>query len=106
MRQVDRMNTLIQNLVMISRSQENEEKADMIDSDLTKAVKETADTFMPVAAQDEKEIEKIIPEGIRMKADESQIRQLASLLLDNAIKYCDQKGKITIEQINKAFYNK
>jgi two-component system, OmpR family, sensor histidine kinase CiaH len=101
MRQVDRMNTLIQNLVMISRSQENEEKADMIDSDLTKAVKETADTFMPVAAQDEKEIEKIIPEGIRMKADESQIRQLASLLLDNAIKYCDQKGKITIELSQK-----
>lgn len=94
LRQVDRMNGLIQNLVMITRAQEKE-TAERIPTDVSKTVNETVDTYVPVAEQDEKKMERNIPDGITMKAVDSEIRQLVTLLLDNAIKYCDEKGTIT-----------
>ena len=57
-------------------------------------MKDTADTFAPVATQDGKELVQEIEENVRLVADEAAIRQLASLLLDNAIKYCDDGGKV------------
>ena len=35
-----------------------------------------------------------IEEGLMLNGDEAQIRQLISLLLDNAVKYSDENGKI------------
>ena len=40
-------------------------------------------------------------DGIVMKAQEGQIKQLASLLIDNAIKYCDDKGTIHVSLSKK-----
>ncbi len=96
MRQIDRLNGLIQNLVMISRSAEQNDDAIVTDVDFTKIADETAETFTPVATQDGKRFEKQIGENIRMRGDESQLRQLISLLLDNAIKYCDDDGLVRI----------
>ena len=100
LRQVDRMNALIQNLVMITRAQENE-KSVREEMDISAAVKETAETYLPVAQQDGKLLEQEIPEGIRMKASDAEIRQLATLLLDNAIKYCDEGGTIRVSLARK-----
>jgi signal transduction histidine kinase len=95
MRQVDRMSGLIQNLVMISRAREKEKTAWIV-TDATKAVRETADTFSPVAKQDGKKLEIRADENVKMIASESDIRQLTSLLVDNAIKYCDKDGSIEV----------
>ena len=96
MRQLDRLSVLIQNLVLIARSAEQANDAVLSDTDVTKILSETAASFRPVAEQDGKTFEIHIPDGIRMRAEESQLRQLASLLIDNAIKYCDADGTITV----------
>lgn len=96
MRQLDRLSVLIQNLVLISRSAEQANDAVLTDTDVSKVLSETAAAFRPVAEQDGKIFEIHIPDGIRMRADESQLRQLVSLLIDNAIKYCDEDGTITV----------
>lgn len=96
MRQVDRMTGLIQNLVMITRAQERDDKQNRVETDISKAVQETIHTFAPVASQDGKTIETEIPDGLFMSAEEGQIRQLVSLLVDNAIKYCDAGGTIRV----------
>ena len=96
MRQVDRMTGLIQNLVLISRAAEQEDGSERTMTDLSAAVTETVDTFSPIALQEGKELKKSINPGIKMEADGSQIRQLASLLTDNAIKYCDDAGTIEV----------
>ncbi len=96
MRQVDRMTGLIQNLVMITRAQEQDNKQDRVETDISKAVQETVHTFAPVATQDGKKLETDIPDGLSMLAEEGQIRQLVSLLVDNAIKYCDADGTIRV----------
>lgn len=95
LRQVDRLNGLIQNLVMITRAQEKE----TTERTLTNAaalIQETVKTYLPVATQDGKTLEQEIPESLNMKAVDSEIRQLTTLLLDNAIKYCDAGGTIRV----------
>jgi len=96
MRQVERMTGLINNLVMIVRAQEQEGRTQRTTIDISKAVSETVQTFRPVAGQDQKTLTENIASPVSYLADESQIRQLASLLIDNAIKYCDEGGEIHV----------
>lgn len=95
LRQVDRMNGLIQNLVMITRAQEkeNEERTAVNVADL---IRDTVKSYRPVAQQEGKTLEEELPEMLNMKAVDSEIRQLTTLLLDNAIKYCDENGSIRV----------
>ena len=94
-RQVDRMNGLIQNLVRISRARETEGDEFTL-MNIAPAVGETADSFIPVAESDGKILLKEIPDTIFMKASDSRIRQLVSLLTDNAVKYCDPAGTVRV----------
>ena len=100
MRQIDRMNGLIQNLVKISRAEEGE-TGEIEKIDVSRLFTETADSYAPVAKSEGKELEKSIPENVTMFANESTIRQLATLLLDNAIKYCDDGGKVEVSLLQK-----
>lgn len=105
MRQVDHMTELIQNLVMIAKSNENHTGV-LVDLDVSKTVSDTADTFKSVAESEGKKIEKDIPDGIHMKADKNQITQLTTLLLDNATKYCDENGEILVSLSQKGKYTR
>lgn len=94
-RQVDRMSGLIANLVQISRAQEKAD-GELKVIDIVPAVSETADSFVPVARSEGKNLEKTLPQSLSVKADDSRIRQLVSLLADNAVKYCDDGGTVTV----------
>ena len=96
MKQVDRMTGLIQNLVMIARAEEKENPVPLLQIDISKVIVETVDTFMPVASQAGKNLTHTVPDGITLLAEESEIRQLVSLLVDNAIKYCDENGTVAV----------
>ncbi len=97
MRQIDHMTELIKALITIARSEEKPDEKSLTDVDVSKTANEVADSFASVAANDEKILEKKIADGVVMKADEGKIRQLITILTDNAIKYCDDKGKISIK---------
>ena len=95
-RQTDRMLGLIQNLVMIARAEEHESDAVTEDCDISAAISDTAKNFEPVAFNEGKRLETELEENVHIRAMDSQIRQLASLLIDNAIKYCDEGGMIKV----------
>lgn len=101
MHQVDRMTGLIQNLVMIVRAEEKEDAGDRTDTDISEAIRDTVKSYAPVAENAGETLNQNIGDGIHMNAVESQIRQLATLLIDNAIKYCDEKGTIDVTVIQK-----
>ncbi|KIR01413.1 sensor histidine kinase, uncoupled [Lachnospiraceae bacterium TWA4] len=101
MRQVERMNGLIRNLVMITRADENRSHELIEDVDVTRAIHETTENFKSLAIQNGKELVEEIHEKVHMNAEEAQIRQICSLLVDNAIKYCDEGGKITVALTQK-----
>ncbi len=97
MRQVERMSGLIQNLVMISRADENNSHMEVTDVDVTKCIRETTENFQGLAQSAGKRLlAESIAENVRLSGDEAQIRQLTSLLIDNAIKYCDEEGEIDV----------
>ncbi|BAK46471.1 signal transduction histidine kinase [Clostridium sp. SY8519] len=99
-RQIDRMDGLIQNLVMISRAEE-QEVGEVTDVNMTELVRETVEPFSALAKQDQKELVLQLDDAVMFRADASQVRQLTSLLIDNAIKYCDDGGKVQVTLLNR-----
>ena len=101
--QVDHLNGLIQNLVMISKAEEKEDTSNLVNIDASEAVEQTVSPYEALARQSGKELHKEIDPEVTMLADESKLRQLTTILIDNAIKYCDDNGKVsvTLNQIKK-----
>ena len=95
MRQVDRMNGLIQNLVKVARAQEIDSGM-ITEMDISPLVTETAESFKPVAIGMGKTLTSSIEENVRIRSEEGSLRQLVSLLVDNAVKYCDDGGTISV----------
>jgi len=97
LRQVDHLDGLIANLVMISKAQEMEDKSEMSEIDVSDAVRTSVQAFESLAAQSKLTLITQVPDNIRMVADASKIMQLTTLLVDNAIKYCDEGGMVKVE---------
>ncbi|MCD7835895.1 MAG: HAMP domain-containing histidine kinase [Lachnospiraceae bacterium] len=95
--QVKRLTSLTQKLVFLSRMDEsNSNTMTMLDFSLSDAVLETAMPFVAVASTNNKSLSLNITPGLILHGDEALIRQLVSLLLDNAIKYSSAQGEITL----------
>ena len=94
--QVDHLNGLIQNLVMIAKAEEKEDTSNMASINATDVVEQTVSPYEALAIQSGRELVKVINKDVTMVADESKLRQLATILIDNAIKYCDENGKVTV----------
>ena len=95
-RQVDHMTGLIQNLVTIVRADEKLQDGDLQKCDVSQIIKDTVKNYRIVIEQDKKKLAEDIDQDVNMYAIESQIRQLCTILLDNAIKYCDDEGTISV----------
>jgi signal transduction histidine kinase len=101
MKQIDRMNGLIANLVMISKAQELEDTTEMSEIDAGDIVNSTVKTFEPVALQSGITLENKASGKVTITADASKIMQLTTILLDNAIKYCDENGTVRVELVSQ-----
>ena len=96
LKQVERLSGLVQNLILIARSQEQEQSRKTADLDISQVVRETAESFTSVAASSDKAYSLDIADNIHLTADSSSIQMLCSVLIDNAIKYCDEKGSVRV----------
>ncbi len=95
-KQIKRMNGLIKNMLTLSRMEEESIHAVFNDLDFSAVVKETAESFAPVAEAAGKRYDQEIEERIHLKGDKNSLTQLVSLLLDNAVKYSSKEGNIRI----------
>lgn len=96
MQQVERMTGLIANLIQIVRAEEKENLEPLRSTDISAVVQETSDTFKSVVVQEGKTLENDIEDHVVSLMREADIRQLVSIFVDNAIKYCDENGKIIV----------
>ena len=92
--QIKRMNSLVKNLLTLSRMDEERMHVVFSDFNLSETVKETATSFQTVAEAKNKKFQIDIEDGIHLTGDKNSLNQLASLLLDNAIKYSSENGSI------------
>ena len=94
--QIKRMNSLVKNMLTLSRMDEERMHVVYSDFDMSKAVKETAVSFEAIAESASKKYEMDIEDGIHITGDRNAIVQLTSLLLDNAMKYSSENGSIHV----------
>ena len=111
-KQVARLTSLTEKLVFLSRMDEEATKLEMLEFSLTDAILDTAEPFKTVARTKGKKLTIDVTDGILYTGDEKTIRQLVSILLDNAMKYsgCSsagfEKGNINKTNLNKTKLNK
>ncbi len=94
--QISRMNGLVKNLLTLSRMDEERMHIVYSDFDMSAVIKDTAVSFEALATSNGKKYQMDIEDGIHITGDKNSINQLASLLLDNAMKYSSDKGSINI----------
>jgi len=86
-KQVARLTSLTEKLVFLSRMDEEATKLEMLEFSLSDAILDTAEPFKAVAGTKGKKLTIDVTDKILYTGDEKTIRQLISILLDNAIKY-------------------
>ena len=94
-RQVVKLQTLIEDLVVLSRLDEMKEIV-LSEMDLSALTSETAESFRGVIENSGKKLRVDIMPGLRGKAEKRGFQQLVSILMDNAAKYCDEGGEVII----------
>ena len=94
--EVRRTDTLVRNLLTLARLDRNEAAAEMKPFDLGRALLDVTLPFESTVFEAGKTLEIQIPEGIEYTGNEEMIKQLAVILLSNALKYSDPGGKIII----------
>ena len=94
--QVKRLTSLTEKLVFLARMDEESQSVKVTDFSISDAVEETVKPFSAVAVSNGLSIDCDVQKNITFSGDESMIRQLVSILVDNAIKYCDERGKVSV----------
>lgn len=92
--QVRRLAALTQGLVSLARMDENATRLPMEDFSLSDAVLETLEPFMLLAENHHLRLTADIQPDIHYHGNEQTIRQLCSILADNAVKYALEKSDI------------
>jgi len=94
--QTERLNELVKNLVALSKADEVKSRRRATRFNLSEAVADTASGFETSAKHANRNFAVNIIPDIYYRGDESEIRQLISILCDNAIKYSDEQGIISL----------
>lgn len=100
-KQADRMSGLVSELVTLSRLDEDMPLPDKEHFSLSDAARETVDVYLPQAKAHEKKLTVDIEENVTMFGERSAIQQMLSVLMDNAIRYSDEKGEIRFSVYKK-----
>lgn len=94
-KQVSRLSAMVQQMVTLTRMDEGL-KGERTEFSLSGAVTETAEPFEVLAETKGKKLLLQVQEGLTLRGDEQAVRQLVSILLDNAVKYSDEEGTIKL----------
>lgn len=94
--QTKRLEDLTNALVMLSRVEEGTNREMKIELPLSDIVEEVCHAFQAPAKLQGKSLNSTIASMISMKGDEKAIRGLITILLDNAVKYTNENGDISV----------
>ena len=94
--QTEKLKELVNSLVTLSRMDEEESPLQMEPFPVSDAVSETAESFREVAASQGHPLDISITPGLTYTGDQYAVRQLVSVLLDNAVKYAAPGSPIAL----------
>ena len=94
--QIQRLTELTNRLISLARMDEGIEQMPKSEFSISNAIIETVEPFRSVAELQSKTLEVDVEKDITYNGDEKALRQLFSILLDNAVKYSDTGGNIKV----------
>lgn len=95
--QVKRLTKLTERLVFLSRMDEEREVLQKTDFSISDAVYEAARSFKAMAKSQNKTLNISVQPNVSYYGDESSIIRLVFLLLENAMKYSDDEGTVSLK---------
>lgn len=95
-RQAQRLTALTNDLIYLSRMEEEQPQLQYIDFPISDVVEEMAQSFAAPARSQDKELQIQVQPMLSFHGDEKGIRQLVSILLDNALKYSPPGGQLAL----------
>lgn len=95
-RQAQRLTGLTNDLIYLSRMEEEQPKLQRIEFPLSDVVEEMAQSFAAPAKSQGKTLSIEVQPMLSYTGDEKSIRQLVSILMDNALKYTPTDGHLSI----------
>ena len=90
------MTELVNRLVTLARMDEDQNELNALSFNLSNAVTETVSIFTSAIEKSQKQLSVDIASSVGYIGDEASIRQVISILMDNAVKYCDEGGTICV----------
>jgi signal transduction histidine kinase len=94
--QTDRMNVLVNELLNLTRLENNTANIVFCEFDLSKAIENTALPFECQAFDSKKTFDIDIQEGLSISGSEVHVKQMAAIFIDNALKYSNDGGTVRI----------
>ena len=94
--QVKRLSGLVSQMVALTRIDESELGGKPEEIDYTKVVKESVEPYIAPAKLGDKKVITDIEEGVILRGNEKNIRQLLGLLMDNSVKYSTKGTDILV----------
>ena len=91
-----RMTGLVNQLVALSRMDEEGQPLNITEVAFGELVADTVSEFEPLAKERGKTLTASVDKETSYLGDEALLRRLVGILMDNAIKYCDQGGEISV----------
>lgn len=95
--QTRRLAELTNDLILLSRMEKDRAPVAMIEFPISDLAEEMVRSFQALARTQEKTFTSRIEPMLSYKGDEKSLRQLLSILLDNALKYSEPGGTISLE---------
>ena len=95
-RQTKRLTELTADLIYLSRMEEENAALKMREFSLSELAEETARSFQSVAVSQGKTFRLAIAPEVRLTGDEKAMEKLLSVLLDNAMKYSPEGGRVEL----------
>lgn len=95
--QSTRMNALIHDMLSLARTEERNEKAVPVRFDLSSAVLSTVLEFESRVFEEGKTLRYQIDENIFYLGNETQLKQMVAIFVDNAIKHSDESGTMEVK---------
>ncbi len=103
-KQTAQMQHLVEELVYLSRMEEENTPLSLETLSLDALIQETAEPFTAMAEYQEKALETKAEEGLTILGDRASIQRLLSTLLDNAVKYAPAGGHIQLQARREGRY--
>ncbi|ANR71347.1 two-component sensor histidine kinase [Selenomonas sp. oral taxon 126] len=94
--EVKKMTKLVSDLLTVARTDGSANQLKPVRMDLVAAAQQTVRIMRPFAEKKDIVIAEELPKRAEINADEQKIRQLILILVDNAVKYTPEHGRITV----------